>query len=57
MIYDTLLKYKGKNIVLDPVMISTNGKSLIKMKPKIFQVNKLFKSVNIITPNLDETKK
>ena len=26
------------------------------MKQKIFLVNKLFKSVDIITPNLDETK-
>ena len=30
LIYDNLLKYKVKNIVLDPIMISTSGKSLIK---------------------------
>ena len=56
LIYDTLLKYKVKNIVLDPIMISTSGKSLIKDETKDFLVNKLFKSVDIITPNLDETK-
>jgi len=56
LIYDTLLKYKVKNIVLDPIMISTSGKSLIKDETKDFLVNKLFKLVDIITPNLDETK-
>jgi len=56
LIYDTLLKYKVKNIVLDPIMISTSGKSLIKDETKDFLVNKLFKSVDIITPNLDEAK-
>ena len=56
LIYDSLLKYKVKNIVLDPIMISTSGKSLIKDETKDFLVNKLFKSVDIITPNLDETK-
>ena len=56
IIYDELLKYKTKNIVLDPVMIATSGKSLIKDETKDFLVNKLFKIADIITPNLDETK-
>ena len=56
IIYDELLKYKAKNIVLDPVMIATSGNSLIKDETKDFLVNKLFKIVDIITPNLDETK-
>ena len=30
VIYEKLLKYKVKNIVLDPVMIATSGNSLIK---------------------------
>ena len=30
VIYDTLSKYKAENIVLDPVMISTSGRTLIK---------------------------
>ena len=55
-IYDELLKYKARNIVLDPVMIATSGNSLIKDETKDFLVNKLFKIVDIITPNLDETK-
>ena len=56
VIYDELLKYKVQNIVLDPVMIATSGKSLIKDETKNFLVNKLFKIADIITPNLDETK-
>ncbi|MBS5186015.1 MAG: bifunctional hydroxymethylpyrimidine kinase/phosphomethylpyrimidine kinase [Fusobacterium nucleatum] len=56
VLYSNLLKYKVKNIVLDPVMIATSGKSLIKDETKDFLVNKLFKIVDIITPNLDETK-
>ena len=56
VVYSNLLKYKLKNIVLDPVMIATSGKSLIKDETKDFLVNKLFKIADIITPNLDETK-
>lgn len=56
VIYEKLLKYKVKNIVLDPVMIATSGNFLIKDETKDFLVNKLFKIVDIITPNLDETK-
>ena len=56
VVYSNLLKYKAQNIVLDPVMIATSGKSLIKDETKYFLVNKLFKIADIITPNLDETK-
>ena len=56
IIYDELLKYKAKNIVLDPVMIATSGNSLIREETKKFLVNELFKIADIITPNLDETK-
>ena len=56
LIYKELLKYKVQNIVLDPVMISTSGKSLIKDETKNFLINNLFKIADIITPNLDETK-
>lgn len=56
VIYSNLLKYKVQNIVLDPVMIATSGKSLIKNETKSFLINNLFKIADIITPNLDETK-
>ena len=55
-IYDELLKYKARNIVLDPVMIATSGNSLIREETKKFLVNELFKIADIIIPNLDETK-
>ena len=55
-IYDELLKYKARNIVLDPVMIATSGNSLIREETKRFLVNELFKIADIIIPNLDETK-
>ena len=56
VVYSNLLKYKAKNIVLDPVMIATSGNSLIREETKRFLVNELFKIADIITPNLDETK-
>ena len=56
IIYDELLKYKARNIVLDPVMIATSGNSLIREETKKFLVNELFKIADITTPNLDETK-
>lgn len=56
VIYSNLLKYKAQNIILDPVMIATSGKSLIKDETKSFLINNLFKIADIITPNLDETK-
>ena len=56
VIYEKLLKYKVKNIVLDPVRIATSGNSLIREETKKFLVNDLFKIADIITPNLDETK-
>ena len=56
VIYEKLLKYKVKNIVLDPVMIATSGNSLIREETKKFLVNELFKIADLITPNLDETK-
>ena len=56
IIYDKLLKYKARNIVLDPVMIATSRNSLIREETKKFLVNELFKIADIITPNLDETK-
>lgn len=56
LVYEELEKYKARNVVLDPVMISTIGKSLIKEETKNILVNNLFKIADIITPNLDETK-
>ena len=54
LIYDTLLKYKVKNIVLDPIMISTSGKSLIKDETKEI-VKMILNNENI--ENIDSAKK
>ena len=54
LIYDTLLKYKVKNIVLDPIMISTSGKSLIKDETKEI-VKIILNNENI--ENIDSAKK
>lgn len=56
IIYDKLLYYKAKNIVLDPVIISTTGKELLKEDAKYFLITKLFKVVDLICPNLNETE-
>lgn len=56
IIYEKLKKYKAKNIVLDPIMISTSGKELLMADAKEFLIEKLFKIVDLITPNLNETR-
>lgn len=56
LVYEELLKYRAGNIVLDPVMISTSGKQLLKEDAIEFLINDLFKVVDLISPNLDEAK-
>lgn len=53
-VYDGLVKYKAKNIVLDPVMISTSGYDLIDDMAKKTMIEKLFKIADLITPNIQE---
>lgn len=51
-----LVKYKAKNIVLDPVMVATSGSKLIEDKTiKILQ-EKLFPLASVITPNIMEAE-
>ena len=54
VVYSNLLKYKAKNIVLDPVMIATSGKSLIKDETKEI-VKIILKNENI--ENIDSIEK
>lgn len=56
MIADKLREYDAKNIVLDPVMISTSGCRL--MEPEAEQVlsKLLFPLASIITPNISEAE-
>lgn len=51
-----LVEYKARNIVLDPVMVSTSGSNLIKVDSARFMVSELFPLADIITPNIPEAE-
>ncbi|MEG0249252.1 MAG: bifunctional hydroxymethylpyrimidine kinase/phosphomethylpyrimidine kinase [Peptostreptococcus sp.] len=53
---DMLLVYKPKNVVLDPVMISTSGFDLINTQAKEVLVRELLPVADIVTPNLAEAR-
>lgn len=56
IIADKLKEFKAKNIVLDTVMVSTSGHSLLKKEAKDVLINTLIPLANIITPNLFEAE-
>ncbi len=56
IIAEKLLKYKAKNIVLDPVMISTSGSKLLNENAMSNLITKLIPIANIITPNIAEAE-
>jgi len=47
-------KYKLKNIVLDTVLVSSSGKSLLDPSAIETMIKELFPRVNLITPNIPE---
>ena len=49
-----LVKYKAKNIVLDPVMVATSGSRLLEENAANTLMDKLFPLADIITPNIPE---
>ena len=55
-ISEKLIQYKPKNIVLDPVMISKSGYSLLKPESKTALIKKLIPLASIITPNVPEAE-
>ncbi|MGH4123669.1 MAG: bifunctional hydroxymethylpyrimidine kinase/phosphomethylpyrimidine kinase [Clostridium sp.] len=55
-ISEKLQQYKPKNIVLDPVMISKSGYSLLKPESKTELINKLIPLASLITPNVPEAE-
>jgi len=55
-IAEGLLKYRAKNIVVDPVMISKSGYDLLKPESKDTLIKKLLPIATIITPNLPEAE-
>ena len=56
VVADTLTFFKAKNIVVDPVMVSTSGSRL--MKPDAISVLKerLFPLATLVTPNIPEAE-
>ena len=55
-IYKVLKKYKTKNIVLDPVMISKGGSRLVKTNSIKFLKELLIPLSYLITPNIPEAE-
>ena len=55
-IAESLKKYNGKNIVLDPVMVSTSGSKLLKDDAADALVTELIPLADLITPNIPEAE-
>ncbi len=55
-IAQSLKKYNAKNIVLDPVMVSTSGSRLMAEDASDFLIKTLMPLADIITPNLMEAE-
>ena len=51
-----LREYNAKNIVVDPVMVSTSGSKLMTDDAKDTLFSELFKVADIITPNIPEAE-
>lgn len=51
-----LKEYSCKNVVVDPVMVSTSGSKLMAESTKNVMANMLFPIARVITPNIPETE-
>ena len=51
-----LQKYSIKNVVADPVMISTSGTVLVEETTRKILYEKLYPKVSLLTPNIPETE-
>lgn len=56
VIVEKLTQYKAKNIVVDPVMVSTSGSKLLNDDAMGMLMGKLLPIADIITPNLPEAE-
>ncbi|WP_125152096.1 bifunctional hydroxymethylpyrimidine kinase/phosphomethylpyrimidine kinase [Clostridium rectalis] len=56
VISEKLKKYKPKNIVLDPVMVSKSGYDLLRPESKMNLVKNLIPLATVVTPNLPEAE-
>lgn len=57
VIGEKLKKWKEKNIILDPVMVSESGHDLLKPEAGKYLLNELFPLALMVTPNLPEAEK
>ena len=51
-----IVEYGFKNIVLDPVMMTSSGDPLLNSDAKETLINKLFPHVSVLTPNIPEAE-
>ncbi|MEA4816143.1 MAG: bifunctional hydroxymethylpyrimidine kinase/phosphomethylpyrimidine kinase [Lachnospiraceae bacterium] len=56
VIAERLKKYNAKNIVADPVMVSTSGSKLLSDEAKDSLITKLLPLASVITPNIPEAE-
>jgi len=56
IITSKLIKEKAKNIVVDPVMVSTSGSKLLAGDAAVTLIEKLLPIATIITPNIPEAE-
>lgn len=56
IVIETILKYKIRNIVLDPVMVATSGDKLLLDEAIETLKNELIPEIRVITPNIPEAE-
>ncbi len=56
VIAEKLVQYKAKNIVIDPVMVSTSGSQLLKKEAANALIDVLLPLATVITPNVPEAE-
>lgn len=53
---DILEKYHVEHVILDPVMVSTSGRSLLEAEGKEQMLRRLFPLAELVTPNIPEAE-
>lgn len=53
---DILEKYPVEHVILDPVMVSTSGRSLLEAEGKEQMLRRLFPLAELVTPNIPEAE-
>ena len=56
IIADKIEKYKPKNVVIDPVMVSKHGFELLKLEAKDLLIKRLIPLAYVLTPNIPEAE-